>query len=58
MGKQCQIGDALIAPIKSGRVVTSKELEKLEMALENVVIPVDHGDSSPKACAYNSLVVR
>jgi hypothetical protein len=41
MRKQSQIGDALVALIKSsrafmgnGRAVTSKELEKLEMALE------------------------
>lgn len=76
MGKQSQIGDALIAPIKSpkalweikrGRGDTSKELEvregsgkcydtrrslragkleKLETALENVVVPIDHRDSS------------
>jgi hypothetical protein len=50
MGKQSQIGDALIAPIKSpkalweikrGRGDTSKDLEKLEKALENAMIPVD-----------------
>jgi hypothetical protein len=50
MGKQSQIGDALIAPIKSpkalweikrGRGDTSKELEKLEKALGNAMIPVD-----------------
>jgi hypothetical protein len=57
MGKQSQIGDALVAPIKSPsgfhgklsvvQLLRARSWKRVEMALENIVIPVDHRDSSP-----------
>jgi hypothetical protein len=41
MGKQSQIGDALVAPIKSGMADTSEELEQGRDCSGNIVMPVD-----------------